>query len=144
MPRRSSYPAEVRAGVIAALSSGAGVRETARNYDVPVGTVGRWKDELEQHLSRGADAAPVAERSGTPDWYPQRAGTIDAEVRELAAEMVHGARILMAHLVHPANLVQAEYGDVVGALNTVADRVARVAEAASLVHQQPEALPPGG
>ena len=32
-----------KAAVVAALMLGAGVRETARNFDIPVSTVSRWR-----------------------------------------------------------------------------------------------------
>ena len=49
------YPPELRAAVMAALLSGQGVSEVAREYDVPTSTVSRWKDRARARV-RDANA----------------------------------------------------------------------------------------
>lgn len=117
MPRGKAINEEARALVMAALLSGLGVNEVARQYQLPKSTVSRIRAEL----------GPRLEQVGTE----VRASLDDLLLNALSANLNAQARIAEA-VSEPTYITQQPASSVADLYETLADKAIRLLEAASL------------
>ena len=118
---------EARMRVAGLLAAGYTPGEVSRQTGVPRPTVIRWRDDpngLPVHLS-----TDTVDRS----WLPIRGATWQENFQGYIDDVLYGLRVQAAYLSRPDVMERTDYGAIVDAHGTLADRVARIAEAVGRV-----------
>lgn len=87
--KRATYSDETKAAVMAALLAGQSISAVAREYGLPKGTVGGWKQQaLREAQPTASQAAAKRERIGglIVDYLEQALETLRAQARTFADE----------------------------------------------------------
>lgn len=114
---------DLKATVTAGLLAGQGITELARRYNVPKGTVAGWRDEVFR-------TEPNDELNGNRlAWLPIRGANWHENFEGYIDDVMYGLRVQVAYLSRPEVLERTDYAAIVDAHGTLADRVARIAEA---------------
>lgn len=125
---KMQHDTSVKAAVVGSLLAGIGISECARQHSVGKATVSRWRDEL-----YGTELEQPAERSSVPrpalPWLPPRGANWHENFEGYIDDVMYGLRVQVAYLSRPEVLERTDYAAIVDAHGTLADRVARIAEA---------------
>lgn len=119
---------DTKARVVSALLTGLAIAEVVRQYGVPKPTVIRWRDEAlvavdSDHTSK--TSGPHADLS----WLPVRGQDWQENFQRHLDDSLYSMRVQVAYLSRPDVLERTDYAAIVDAYGTLADRIARIAEA---------------
>lgn len=117
---------EIKATVTAALLAGQGISECSRIYGVAKATIAGWRDEIFR-----TETEREIERPNRPilAWLPVRGANWHENFEGYIDDVMYGLRVQVAYLSRPEVLERTDYAAIVDAHGTLADRVARIAEA---------------
>ena len=114
-PRRARYTAETKAAVLAALLTGQGIDQVAREYKLPEGTVKGWKSKM---------------KSGeTPRTTPVQRADMGDLLLEYLKESLTTLKIQQATLFRDSSWLAKQGAAEMGTLHGIGvDKVARLME----------------